>query len=80
MGRASYGFISMKIVTYDRNAQRVWICNQRIHHGACGCALIALAIRWRACLPIGLLLALHDWHDWKVWFKRELWNAIDPLT
>lgn len=58
------------MVKYDRELQRVWVFNQRMHHGATGIALVA----------VGVLLALHDRRDIRVWFKRELWNAVTPQT
>lgn len=59
---------------------RVWVCGQRLHHGATGCALVAAALgrrKPRTLALIGCLLALHDRHDWRVWFTRE---SLDCVT
>lgn len=45
---------------YDGPRRRLWVCRQRIHHGAVG--LIATSL--------GVLLVLHDWKDHAVWFAR----------
>jgi hypothetical protein len=70
----------MKLVTMQSYPQgpRLWVCGQRIHHGATGLALAAAAIarpkraKWAL---LGALLALHDRRDWRVWFTRELLPA-----
>lgn len=62
---------------------RVWIAGQRVHHGATGVALLAAAAltrRQRAfAATLGLVLAAHDRHDWKVWFIRECVPAGELL-
>ena len=40
--------------------RRVWVCGQRVHHGATGILLAAL----------GAALVAHDWKDRPVWFAR----------
>jgi hypothetical protein len=57
---------------------RLWVAGQRVHHGATGCALVAAACARRhavVCIVVGGLLALHDRHDWRVWFRREAMPA-----
>lgn len=39
---------------------RVWVGRQRVHHGAAG---VVLAL-------VGCVLAVHDRHDWRLWFER----------
>ena len=59
----------MRTVTlfrYDKQRRRLWIAGQRCHHGATG-ALMALA---------GLVLMLHDRHDFTSWFARG-WQSTD---
>lgn len=50
------------LIGYNRPDQRVWILNQRLHHGAVGVFVIAL----------GTFLAAHDRRDWKHWFRGGL--------
>lgn len=54
---------------------RVWVLGQRVHHGAVGCVFaLAAATNRRHRLALsacGALLAAHDRHDWRVWFRRE---------
>jgi hypothetical protein len=45
----------------DRRLRRVWVCGQRIHHGAVGAGMVCL----------GTLLCLHDKRDLRDWFRRE---------
>lgn len=63
------------IVSVRRYPQgpRVWIVGQRVHHGSVGVVLCAslLSRRARALALVGLILAAHDAHDWRVWFVRE---------
>lgn len=49
-------------IGYDRARRRVWICRQRVHHGAV--ALIGLVACIAACI--------HDWKDRRVWFARGM--------
>jgi hypothetical protein len=51
----------MQIVIWDRKANRVWVCKQRIHHGAVGSLLFGL----------GVLLMYHDRLDRSQWFRKE---------
>ncbi len=57
---------------------RVWVANQRAHHGATGCALLPLLLRKRTRVlgVVGVALVLHDRHDWRVWFVREKLPAV----
>lgn len=48
------------LLHFDRERRRLWIANQRIHHGMTG-ALLAAA---------GALLMLHDRKDHSLWFQR----------
>ena len=48
------------LVSYDAAKRRVWVGQQRLHHGLTG-AFLAGA---------GLALMLHDWRDRSVWFAR----------
>lgn len=51
---------------------RVWVCGQRLHHGATGCVLAALCARRHRRLALAALaLVIHDRHDWRAWFTRE---------
>lgn len=51
---------------------RVWICGQRVHHGAWAVLLApVLARKHRRLAAVATVLALHDRHDWRVWFARE---------
>jgi hypothetical protein len=54
------------LLRYDKQRRRLWIAGQRCHHGATG-ALMALA---------GLVLMLHDRHDFTHWFARG-WQSQD---
>ena len=47
-------------VRIDTARRRVWIGDQRLHHGLTGVVLAAA----------GLVLMAHDWHDRSVWFRR----------
>jgi hypothetical protein len=49
-----------RLFGYDPIRRRVWVCGQRVHHGATGIALAAL----------GAALVAHDWKDRPVWFSR----------
>jgi hypothetical protein len=47
---------------YDKRRRRLWIGGQRCHHGATG-VLMAFT---------GLVLMLHDRHDFTRWFARGM--------
>ena len=49
-----------KLLRYDHNLKRMWIADQRVHHGLTGVLLAA----------IGGVLIAHDWHDRAHWFRR----------
>lgn len=57
------------------NGPRLYLAGQRVHHGATGCALAVALLRWpttrRAGIFVGTVLAIHDRHDWRIWWKRE---------
>ena len=48
------------LIRYDPDARRVWIVNQRLHHGLTG-AMLAAA---------GAALMAHDWRDRTHWLER----------
>ena len=48
------------LIRYDPAMRRVWIRNQRLHHGLAGTLLAAA----------GMLLIVHDWHDRSHWLER----------
>jgi hypothetical protein len=48
------------LIRYDPNKRRVWIVNQRLHHGLTG-AMLAAA---------GMALMVHDRHDRTHWLER----------
>lgn len=58
---------------------RVWLFGQRVHHGAVGCALVALVRRWPALGVVIAVLVATDWHDRREWFAREGIPAGDSL-
>ena len=49
-----------RLVGVDLSRRRVWICGQRVHHGATGLILAAC----------GAALVAHDWSDRPLWFAR----------
>lgn len=62
----------LRVLSYP-NGPRVWVLNQRAHHGATG-ALLATGLvlaRHRRMALLGLLMCAHDRRDWRVWFARE---------
>lgn len=65
-----------KVVCIKRhgNGLRVFVCGQRLHHGVTGIAtaLTCIALHRKRGAVIGAVLMLHDIHDWRVWFAREL--------
>lgn len=56
---------------------RVWVCGQRVHHGATGLVLAALLHKRRHFAAACLLACLHDRHDWRAWFVRERTPTLD---
>jgi hypothetical protein len=48
------------LIRYDADRRRVWIVNQRLHHGLTG-AMLAAA---------GMALMVHDWQDRSHWLER----------
>ena len=67
--------MSRKIAYIDREKIRLYLVNQRVHHGACGFLMAAAALKSsriaRMIGVVGVALAVEDAHDWKIWFKRE---------
>lgn len=69
------------LVRYDAGRRRVWVHNQRLHHGAPGAVAAGLGIAGLAARRftprgglewalLGSVLMAHDWHDRSVWFQR----------
>lgn len=69
-----------RLVEYDAERRRVWVCGQRLHHGLTG-ALVAVGglaglvgrrltarggLEWTL---LGSLLMAHDWSDRGHWFE-----------
>ena len=52
--------LSAGAVNYDAVRRRVWIRDQRLHHGLVGSFLAAA----------GVVLMAHDWRDRSAWFER----------
>lgn len=48
------------LINYDPARRRIWVRNQRLHHGLTGAFLAAA----------GVVLMAHDWHDRSFWFAR----------
>ena len=48
------------LVRYDPLRRRMWIVNQRLHHGLTGAMLAAT----------GMALMAHDWRDRSRWLER----------
>lgn len=67
--------MARKIAYLDRRKARLYLANQRVHHGAFGMVIAAAALRHssagRTIGMFGLALALDDAHDWRRWFRRE---------
>ncbi len=68
------------LVRYDAALQRVWIREQRLHHGAPGALLAGLGLSGVAAQRLtrrgglewallGSALMAHDWHDRSLWFR-----------
>lgn len=71
---------SLVVVRRFPQGPRVWLCGQRVHHGASGLVFAALLLRSRRRVAAACLLAvLHDRHDWRVWFAREVVPAGGTL-
>jgi hypothetical protein len=51
----------------DLARRRVWICGQRVHHGATGIILAAF----------GAVLVAHDWKDRPAWFARGVQDELE---
>jgi hypothetical protein len=61
-------------IHHHPNGPRVWLCSQRVHHGAVGvigAAVVCSSGRARPTLAVAALLIAHDAHDWRKWFVRE---------
>jgi hypothetical protein len=69
------------LVRYDALRRRVWVRDQRLHHGAPGAIAAGLGIAGLAARRftprgglewalLGSVLMAHDWHDRSVWFQR----------
>lgn len=76
---------SRSIITYDHAVRRLWLCGQRVHHGATGAGVatvgaVALAAhlmpqrRGLMALLVGTALMIHDVKDRRSWFQRG-WQA-----
>lgn len=74
--RYAYGLIS-----YDSVRRRVWVGEQRLHHGLTGAVLTGLGMAGLAAHRLtarggvewalfGSALMAHDWHDRSLWFQR----------
>ncbi len=68
------------IVTYDSVRKRVWVGDQRLHHGLTGALLAGVGVAGLAAQRIGprgglewalagSVLMAHDWHDRGHWFE-----------
>jgi len=55
-----------RLLGVDMAHRRIWICGQRVHHGATGIILAAF----------GAFLVAHDWKDRPVWFSRGVQDEI----
>ena len=60
MDRTQLRLYAGGLIRYDPRQRRVWIANQRLHHGLAGAMLAAL----------GTALIVHDWHDRSHWLER----------
>ena len=60
-----------RLVGVDLTRRRVWVCGQRVHHGATGIILAAF----------GAVLVAHDWKDRPLWFRaRVAGQGLDRRT
>ena len=68
----------MIVVRRYPQGPRVWVVDQRVHHGATGCLMLLGLCRRRTRMAavVGAALVLHDWHDRRRWFVRESLPAI----
>ena len=60
MDRSKLRVYAGGLVRYDPVLRRVWVANQRLHHGLTGVMLAA----------VGTALIVHDWHDRTDWLRR----------
>lgn len=69
------------LVRYDARRRRVWVRDQRLHHGVPGALATALGLAGLAARRFtprgglewalfGSVLMAHDWHDRSHWFQR----------
>ena len=72
---------TLGLLTYDAVRRRVWVGNQRLHHGLTGALLTGLGMAGLAAHRLttrggvewalfGSVLMAHDWHDRSLWFQR----------
>jgi hypothetical protein len=70
-----------RLFTCDLKQRRLWVGDQRLHHGATGIAVAGAGIaglivrrtpatRALAYTLAGGVLMAHDWKDRGVWFRR----------
>jgi hypothetical protein len=70
------------LVRYDSERRRVWLADQRVHHGLTGALIAAAGIAGLASRRmtaagtlqfalLGTALMADDWHDRSVWLARE---------
>lgn len=69
------------LIRYDAVRRRLWVGNQRLHHGLTGALLAGLGMTGLAAHRLttrggfewalfGSVLMAHDWHDRSQWFQR----------
>jgi hypothetical protein len=72
-----------RLIGYDPERVRLWVGGQRLHHGATGIALAAMALarllagrqsaaRGLPWMLAGSAMVVHDWKDRAVWFQRGM--------
>lgn len=70
------------LVRYDAEQRKVWLADQRVHHGLTGALIAAAGIAGLASrrmtligtlefAALGTVLMADDWHDRSVWLARE---------
>ena len=70
------------LIRYDAERRRVWLADQRVHHGLTGAMIAATGIAGLAAKRmkfantiqfalLGTALMADDWHDRGVWLARE---------